>query len=101
MFNEDIGAGQADLTNATKRSNDFRRPERPRVSMGDAAMRVGVRGRTYLIALGATIHRCALPYVSQPGNLHRPGGNRCVVEIVGPRPYRTNGPALPQLTAAC
>jgi len=30
-------------------------------------------GRTYLIALGATTHRCALPYVSQPGNLHRPG----------------------------
>ena len=44
MFNEDIGAGQADLTNATKRSNDFRRPERARVSMGDAAMRVEVRG---------------------------------------------------------
>ena len=32
------------LTNATKRSNDFRRPERARVSMGDAAMRVEVRG---------------------------------------------------------
>jgi len=29
-------------------------------------------GRTYLIALGATTHRCALPYVSQPGNLHGP-----------------------------
>jgi len=54
-----LAFGQTRLTNDPKRSNDFRCPERARISWGKAMRGRGPGEGPNRIALGAATHRCA------------------------------------------
>jgi hypothetical protein len=53
------GLGRLGLTNATKRSNDFRCPERARISWGKPC-EVGVRGKDLILSRSGQRHIDAL-----------------------------------------
>jgi hypothetical protein len=79
------------MTNAEKTSNDFRRPERARISWGKAMRGRGPGEGPNLSALGVAALRCALLKQVQPGMRVQ---TSAITEIAAH--YGADTPRLPQ-----